>query len=132
MYAAGAVLTVRDTVQEAGGRWLALACILVGAVLSGLFGDGRIALASAVAFLLSELADLVVYTAVRRRGWTPAVWLSFAVSAPFDTLLFLALAGFPVTPAGVAGQLLGKTWATAAVWALTVSVRTREARCSTS
>lgn len=133
VYAAGATLTVRDTVQEAGGRWLAVVCILAGAALSAVFGDGRIAVASCIAFLLSELADLIVYTLTRPRGWTPAVWLSFLVAAPFDTVLFLWLAGFPITGSGLAGQLVGKTWATAAVWALTVARRRREeVPCSTS
>jgi queuosine precursor transporter len=132
VYCAGAVLTVRDTVQEAGGRRLAVACILAGAALSAAFGSGRIAAASAVAFLLAELADFAVYTATRRYGWTPAVWASFAVSAPFDTWLFLVFAGFPVTGHGLAGQLLGKTWATAAAWALTFTAPDRGERCSTS
>lgn len=132
VYAAGATLTVRDVVQEAGGRWLTLGLIGAGTGLSAAFGSGRIAVASAVAFLLSELADLAVYTVTRPRGWTPAVWASFVVAAPFDTVLFLWLAGFPVTGPGLGGQLLGKTWATAAVWALTVTRGRRAASCSTS
>lgn len=130
VFAAGATLTVRDVVQVTGGRPYALALIAVGAGISAAFGSGRIALASAAAFLLAELLDLTVFTWLRDNGWTLSVWASFAVAAPVDTLLFLSLAGFPVTPAGVAGQILGKTWATLLVWAVTV--RTREAQCSTS
>jgi len=120
VYAAGAVLTIRDTIQNVAGRPATLACIAAGTALSAAYGDGRIAAASAVAFCLAELLDLTVYTALRDRGWTVAVWASFAAAAPLDTLLFLWIAGFPTTPAGVAGQMLGKTWATAAIWALTV------------
>jgi hypothetical protein len=46
---------------------------------------------------------------VRRHavGWIPAVIASNAIGAPVDTVLFLALAGFPIWTA-VPGQLLAK------------------------
>jgi uncharacterized PurR-regulated membrane protein YhhQ (DUF165 family) len=73
----------------------------------------QLALASGVAFLVSELADMAVYTPLRRKGWARAVAASNAVGATVDTLLFLTLAGFPVTWQSVLGQLAGKVlWAT--------------------
>lgn len=110
-YAAGISLGLRDAVQQTGGmRWV-LGSIVAGIAISALFGDGRIALASAVAFGIAELADLGVYTPLRRRNWRAAVAASNAVGAIADTLLFLSIAGFGLTAQAVFGQLLVK-----AVW----------------
>ncbi|MFD8560655.1 VUT family protein [Streptosporangium canum] len=109
-YAAGATLLLRDLVDEYAGRRTLLAAIIVGAGLSALVTDVRWALASGVAFALSELADFAVYTPLRRRGWARAVLASNAVGAVLDTVMFLAIAGLSLgaTP----GQLLGKSWVT--------------------
>lgn len=111
-YCAGAALMLRNTVQDTLGRAFVIAAILAGAALSALTSPA-LALASGVAFGISELSDTAVYTPLRRRGWVRAVLPASLLGALLDTLLFLALAGFPVTPRGVAGQLVGKTWA---VW----------------
>ena len=55
-----------------------------------------LAVASAAAFAVSELADLLVYQPLRRRRFLRAVLASDTVGAPLDTVVFLALAGFPV------------------------------------
>jgi queuosine precursor transporter len=110
-YFAGLSLGLRDALQTVGGiRWV-LAAIAAGIALSAAFGSGRIALASAVAFGVAELADLAVYTPLRRRNWRTAVAASNAAGAVVDTVLFLTIAGFPLTPQLVGGQLLVK-----AVW----------------
>lgn len=110
-YAAGLALGLRDALHEVGGvRWV-VAAIAGGIAVSALLGDGRIALASAVAFGVAELLDLLVYAPLRRRNWRVAVIASNAVGAAADTFLFLHIAGFPVTPESVGGQLLVK-----AVW----------------
>jgi glycerol-3-phosphate dehydrogenase len=71
-YAAGLSLGLRDALHEAGGyRWV-LAAIAAGIGLSVILGDGRIALASAVAFGVAELTDLAVYVPLRRRNCTLA------------------------------------------------------------
>lgn len=112
-YAAGLALGLRDALHEASGvRWV-LAAITVGAGLSFVVADARIALASGMAFLLSELADLAVYAPLRKRRWRTAVLASNAVGAVVDTLLFLSLAGFPLTQQAIGGQLLVKAiWVT--------------------
>jgi uncharacterized PurR-regulated membrane protein YhhQ (DUF165 family) len=112
-YAAGAAFLARDLVQDAGGRWPVVAAIGVGALLSVWLSTPQLALASGAAFLVSEMADMAVYTPLRRKGWARAVAASNAVGATVDTLLFLTLAGFPVTWQSVLGQLAGKVlWAT--------------------
>jgi hypothetical protein len=113
-YAAGLALGLRDALQDSGGiRWV-LGAIAVGIVVSFLFGDGRIALASAVAFGLGELLDLAVYTPLRKRRWRTAVVASNAVGGLVDTLVFLFIVGFPITWQVIGGQLLVKAvWVTA-------------------
>lgn len=122
-YAAGLALGLRDTLQDAAGVRRVLAAIGIGTAVSFLAGDARIAAASGVAFLLAELADLAVYTPLRRKGWRRAVLASNAVGAVLDTLLFLSIAGFPVTVQSVAGQVLVK-----AVWCTAAYVAFREVR----
>lgn len=114
-YAAGLSLALRDLLHDAGGvRWV-LVAIVAGIGVSASAGDGRIALASAATFGLAELTDLAVYAPLRRRRWRTAVAVSGAVGALIDTLVFLALAGFPITTNAVGGQLLVKAvWVTGA------------------
>jgi uncharacterized PurR-regulated membrane protein YhhQ (DUF165 family) len=88
-----------------------LVCLGAGAVGSAELAGPRLAVASAAAFALSELADLLVYQQLRDRGWIAAALASNAVGAPVDTVLFLAVAGFPIWSA-VPGQLWVKAVAT--------------------
>ncbi|MDG4834126.1 VUT family protein [Solwaraspora sp. WMMD1047] len=109
--AAGYTLLVRDWVHEVAGRLVVLACITVGAALSAVLVAPALALASAAAFAVSELADLLVYQPLRLRGLLRAVLASNAVGALLDTIVFLTLAGFPVWSA-LPGQLWVKAWVT--------------------
>jgi hypothetical protein len=54
---------------------------------------------------------MAVYTPLRRRGRRRAVVVSNALGALGDTVVFLLVAGFPLTGASLGGQLLVK-----AVW----------------
>lgn len=97
-WVAGFAFVARDSLQEAGGtRWVVVA-ILVGAALSA-FASPTLAFASAVAFTFSEAADWAVYTPLRRNHRTAAALLSNTVGSILDTLIFLSLAGFPLTGA---------------------------------
>lgn len=120
VYLAGLTFTLRDLVHETAGRWWALAAVLVGAALSALL-SGPLALASGAAFLISELADLAVYTPLRRRGWLRAVAASNAVGLAVDSALFLWLAFGSLD--FLAGQVLGKAWMTALAVALLWAIR---------
>ena len=122
-YAAGAALLLRDTVQDTLGRGWVLAGIALGAALTYATSPA-LAIASATAFLAAELADMAIYTPLRRRGWARAVLASNAAGAIVDTILFLLLAGFPISIATVGGQLVGKlAWATLLPVAAVVAVR---------
>jgi queuosine precursor transporter len=124
-FAAGFALVARDWVQTTAGRVLLFAAILVGAAISYFTSSPALALASGLAFLVSELVDTGVFTPLRGKSLPKAVLLSSIVSAPVDTVLFLWIAGFPLTWQAVLGQFIVKT-AIAAVVALGLSLRARQ------
>lgn len=88
----GLALVLRDLVQRRLGIIWAIIAILVGAVISALLAPPSLVVASAVAFLLSELADCAVYTPLQKRRLVLAVLLSGAVGLVIDSALFLWLA----------------------------------------
>jgi uncharacterized PurR-regulated membrane protein YhhQ (DUF165 family) len=95
-FAAGLVLLVRDWLHEVGGRSWVFACIGLGAALSVLMSTPQFAIASGAAFVVSEVADFAVYEPLRRSALVGSMVLSNTVGAVVDSLLFLALAGFPL------------------------------------
>lgn len=111
VYAAGFAFTFRDLTQERYGKSTTVACIVVGACLSAWISP-RFALASGVAFLLSELADFAVYTPLRARGWLTAVAASNVVGLVVDSAIFLGIAFGSI--GYLPGQVVGKLWITAA------------------
>ena len=118
-YAAGISLGARDLAQNYAGKWATIAAVLVGAGISVVVAAPQIAVASGVAFLLSELLDFAVYTPLKERGATAsAIGASNLVGAVIDTFVFLTIAGFPVTSTVVLGQLVGKAWMTIAAIAV--------------
>jgi len=121
-YAAGLCLLARDWVHDSAGRRAVLAAIAAGGLASAVLAGPQLAVASAAAFVVSELADLAVYQPLRRRDFIRAVLASNAVGAPVDTILFLSLAGFPIW-AALPGQLLAKTTATVIPVAAVLGVR---------
>lgn len=110
VYFAGLTFGLRDAVQELGGRAWTVGLIVIGAALSALI-DPAFALASGCAFLLSELADLAVYTPLRDRQWIGAVVASNLVGSVVDSLLFLWLAFGSIE--FWQGQVIGKMLMTA-------------------
>lgn len=82
----GAALALRDAVQEALGRAWVFALVIAGAALSLLFSPPALAIASATAFLLSELTAIKAVTRANeqrdaaqakaerlRRGWLTTI-----------------------------------------------------------
>jgi queuosine precursor transporter len=128
-FAIGGVIMTRDLLQDAAGRIAVLAAIVIGAGLSFLVSSHQIAAASAVTFLIAESLEFAVYTPLRRRtGWGSGRWagviaVANVTGALADTLIFLHLAGFPVTWSTVGGQMLGKAYVTAAVVAAGLIIR---------
>lgn len=123
-YLAGMALGLRDIVHDTLGRLGMFGVIAIGASVSYAVSDPHIATASAVAVLLSELADFAVYSPLKRSGRKPlGVLLSNTVGAFFDTVIFLSLAGF-FAWGSVGGQLVGKVaWATLVPLGLVYALR---------
>lgn len=122
VYFAGLALTLRDLTHDALGRRWVLAAIVAGAALSAVISPA-FALASGVAFLLSELADFAVYAPLRERRWLLAVAASNAVGLVVDSALFLWLAfgSLDFLP----GQVIGKLTMTAVAVLVLALVRRR-------
>jgi uncharacterized PurR-regulated membrane protein YhhQ (DUF165 family) len=104
----GLALVLRDLVQRRLGIKIAAAGILFGALLSAFFAPHALVLASAVAFLLSETADLLVYTPLQKKGLMLAVIASSVVGLIIDSIIFLSLAFGSL--AFLEGQVIGKAW----------------------
>jgi len=104
----GVALVLRDLVQRRLGTGPSALAILAGAGISALVAPPALILASAVAFLLSEFADLAVYTPLARRRLVAAVVASSCAGLVIDSIVFLWLAfgSLEFLP----GQVVGKAW----------------------
>ncbi len=122
----GLALVLRDLVQRRLGLGWSAVAILAGAALSALLAPPALVLASAVAFLLSEMADLLVYPPLQRRGLVRAVVASSLAGLVVDSLVFLQLAFGSLD--FLAGQVLGKLWMVALALPLLHWLRRRDAR----
>jgi uncharacterized PurR-regulated membrane protein YhhQ (DUF165 family) len=105
---AGVALVLRDLVQRRLGVGVASLAILAGAGLSAFLAPPALVVASATAFLISEFADLAVYTPLARRGLVAAVVASGVVGLVVDSIVFLWLAFGSLD--FLAGQIVGKAW----------------------
>jgi uncharacterized PurR-regulated membrane protein YhhQ (DUF165 family) len=117
----GAALLLRDLVQRRYGVLWSLGCIVVGAVLSFLIAAPVIAVASAAAFLFSELVDFAAYTPLARRRFYTALLVSCVAGAVADSALFLWLAFGSLDH--MLGQVIGKIYVVAAYALAAPSIR---------
>lgn len=117
VFFAGLALTLRDLVQDSLGKAWVLLAILLGALFSAIVSP-QFALASAAAFLLSELVDFGVYTPLRRGHPLWAVLASNTVGLVVDSAVFLSLAFSSLD--FLPGQVVAKSYVTlgtvAALW----------------
>jgi uncharacterized PurR-regulated membrane protein YhhQ (DUF165 family) len=104
----GIALVLRDLVQRRLGVGVAALAILAGAAISAFLAPPALVIASAAAFLLSEFADLAVYTPLVRRGFVVAVVVSSLIGLVVDSIVFLWLAFGSLD--FLAGQIVGKAW----------------------
>jgi queuosine precursor transporter len=105
---AGIALVLRDLVQRRLGTAISALAIVFGSGLSALLAPASLVFASATAFLLSEFADLAVYTPLARRRLVAAVIASSSVGLVVDSVVFLWLAFGSLD--FLAGQVVGKAW----------------------
>ncbi len=109
VFFAGWGFTNRDWLQDVWGKRAVVIAILVGALLSALLSPA-LAIASASAFLLSELLDFAIYTPLKAKHWLGAVVLSNTAGTIVDSAVFLWLAfgSFDY----FVGQVVGKSYIT--------------------
>jgi uncharacterized PurR-regulated membrane protein YhhQ (DUF165 family) len=104
----GVALVLRDLVQRRLGAGMSALAILIGTAISALLAPASLILASGVAFLLSEFADLAVFTPLARRRLVAAVVASSFVGLVVDSIVFLWLAFGSLD--FLFGQVVGKSW----------------------
>jgi uncharacterized PurR-regulated membrane protein YhhQ (DUF165 family) len=124
--AAGAAFTLRDLLQRVASKRAVLLAVGAGVVASAALAGPVLAVASAAAFLASELLDFLVFTALARRGLAIAVTASNLVGAVVDSIIFLSLAFGSL--AFLPGQIIGKMEMTALAVALLAVTRKAYAR----
>ncbi len=122
----GVALVLRDLVQRRLGVAYSALAVVIGAALSAWVAPPALALASGVAFLISEIADLAVYTPLARRRLVAAVVASSVVGLVVDSIVFLWLAFGSLTY--LAGQVVGKGWMVLLAIPLIMLLRRRDAR----
>lgn len=109
----GLALVLRDWLHELAGWKVATLAVVVGAALSFITSNPYIAVASALAFLVAEMCDLLVYTPLRKKGRDIAVLASGVVGAAVDSALFTYVAFGSLEFS--AGTTLAKIYASLAV-----------------
>ena len=119
--AVGFVFVVRDFAQREIGHRVLLA-MLAGAALSYALAGAEVAIASAAAFLISELADWAVYS-FTRRPLSGRILYSSLVGTPIDSAVFLGGIGL-LSGAGLVAMTASKMVGALLVWWL---IRRREA-----
>lgn len=138
---AGAVFILRDLVQLKHGKRKTYTTILWATALSGVLSVGlgdtaHVAVASLMAFFVSEAADTEIFSRVRR-SLLARILLSGIVGGCLDSILFVLLGLSPMganmiswaaVPSAVLGQMLVKIGVqfTAALYLLTRTERTKK------
>lgn len=122
----GIALVLRDLVQRRLGAAISALAVVVGSGLSALFAPASLVVASAAAFLLSEFADLAVYTPLARRRLIAAVIASSCAGLVVDSIVFLWLAFGSLD--FIAGQVVGKAWMVVLSIPLVAWLRRRDER----
>jgi uncharacterized PurR-regulated membrane protein YhhQ (DUF165 family) len=128
VFCIGGVLVLRDWLQQLAGLAWTMPLVYAAGLLSWGIGDlagwtslEKIAIASVVAFTVSETIEALVFTPLRRRSFSLGVALSATVGNAIDSYVFLTLA-FSST-AFFWGQFWGKSEAIAVGVALTLARR---------
>lgn len=126
----GAALVLRDMVQRRLGKSWSLVAIAAGTLVSAAIASPALVVASATAFLMSELADFAVYTPLQRRRLVLAVFLSGIIGSAVDSIVFLYLAFGSLQ--FLTGQIIGKVLMVMAALPVIALLRWRDNRVGLS
>lgn len=72
-----------------------LICSLIGTQIMGEFGPLvtlRVAIGSALAYLVAQMTDVSIFTALRNQSWWKAPLISSLISSSIDTVIFFSIA----------------------------------------
>lgn len=122
----GVALALRDAVHSILGAKFALIAITLGVILSATLAPPSLVAASAVAFMLSELADFAVYSPLRKKSVPSAIVASGLVGSAVDSAAFLWIAFGSLD--FIVGQVVGKMEMTFLCASVVIVVRTTFAR----
>jgi uncharacterized PurR-regulated membrane protein YhhQ (DUF165 family) len=99
VFCIGAVLVLRDWIQQLRGLYWTMPLVYAAGLISWAVGDlagwtslEKIAIASVVAFTVSETVEAVVFTPIRNRNLSLGVALSGTIGNAIDSYLFLIIA----------------------------------------
>lgn len=109
----GVIFILRDFSQREIGHRV-LVAMGIGAILSYFMADPFVAIASVVAFMISELADWAVYT-YTKKPLGQRILISSAVGTPIDSAVFLWMLGF-FTPVGCLLMIVAKMLSALLIW----------------
>ena len=87
----GFVFVVRDFAQRRVGHKILFA-MLIGIIISWVMASPELAMASAAAFAIGELADWALYT-FTKKPFSQRILISSIFGAPLDSLVFLGMIG---------------------------------------
>ena len=73
-------------------RKVILIGFVLGVILSFVFADLRIAMASGFAFLVAQLLDILIFNKLRKASWWKAPFLSSLAASAIDTVIFFSAA----------------------------------------
>ena len=87
---------VTDLTNRARGagaaRFVVLSGFAIAVVLSLMFADTRIAIASGTAFLTAQFLDIAIFNRLRTGAWWKAPVVSSLIGSAIDTVIFFSLA----------------------------------------
>jgi uncharacterized PurR-regulated membrane protein YhhQ (DUF165 family) len=99
VFCIGAVLVLRDWIQQLRGLYWTMPLVYAAGLVSWAVGDlagwtslEKIAIASVVAFTVSETVEAIVFTPIRKRNLSLGVALSGTIGNAIDSYLFLVIA----------------------------------------
>lgn len=118
VFCIGGVLVLRDWMQQLKGLAWTMSIVYAAGLVSWLVGDlagwtglEKIAVASVIAFSVSETVEALVFTPLRKKHLTAGVGLSATVGNVLDSWIFIGLAfggTWPWTQHFFMGNFVGK------------------------